>query len=371
MRSLKFYGSLAAFVTLSFALDGCLREPVYREPAAADEGFATAPGVRVGISAALGVESVRIEGDALVDGAPLANPELRRPARIDPREGLLRFGGRAYRGSFEVVERDGKLDLINLVAAEDYLAGVVGKEMSLSWPESALKAQVIAARTYALYEIKHASHRAAGLPFDVYDDQRSQVYAGTERESEEARRLVSETDGMVLRWNGKLIKAFYASTCGGATDPADRILHHPEKIPPLQGVTCGWCEGARFYRWEMAPMPIEEASARVGRGTLLSIVPTSTLPSGRVETITIRTDRGVFTIDANDEFRRKIDASKIRSTLWDECAVRDGMLHVRGRGWGHGAGMCQMGALGLARDGRSAAEILAHYYPGAALEKIY
>ena len=370
MRSLKYYGAMAGFILASFALDGCLREPVYRE-APPDEGFASAPVVRVGISAALGVEAVAIEGDALVDGARVSNPVVRAPARIDPDGALLRFGGRAYRGSFEVLVRDGRLDLINLVPAEDYLAGVVGKEMSLSWPESALKAQVIAARTYALYEIQHASLRAAGLPFDIFDDPRSQVYAGTERESEEARRLVSETDGMVLRWEGKLIKAFYASTCGGATDPADRILHHPQKIPPLEGVTCGWCEGARFYRWEMPPMPIEEASARVGRGRLMSISTTSTLPSGRVETITIRTDEGVFTLDANDEFRRKIDPSKIRSTLWDECAVRDGALHVRGRGWGHGAGMCQMGALGLARAGRSAAEILAYYYPGAALEKIY
>ena len=363
MRRLKLLAALALFTTGAFVLDGCLRRPIYRDPLPHD-GFETVPEVRVGISAARDVPQLTLVGEARVADRSFSGAiEVRAeggtvtvggrafpaPVRIEPDGALLRHGERSYRGAFEIHLNDGTLTLVNVVPAEDYLAGVVGKEMNLSWPQAALKAQVIAARTYVLHEINRGSLRRKGLPFDVFDDQRSQVYAGTERETSLARRMVGETGGMVLRYDDRLIKAFYSSTCGGATESAHAVLRHPRRIPPLGGTRCGHCAGTKYYRWTMTPMPISEVSRRLGRGRVLSVTPLKRLPSGRVETVRLRTDRGTVTLDANGEFRRTLDPRTIRSTLWEEVAVRDGKLHIRGRGWGHGAGMCQMGALGMAR----------------------
>ena len=391
MQQLKFAGGLALVVLSAFALDGCLRRTPTLQPNPSD-GIDAPPPVSVGITAGQGVTELTLEGAAEVHPSrrrvsgtisvringgmvTVAGRDESPPVRIMPGDEPMAFNGRRYRGFFEVRIRNGALCLINVVPADDYLAGVVGKEMNLSWPEAALKAQVIASRTYGLYAVARSGLREKGFPFDVFDDERSQVYGGMERENADARRLVKETGGMVLRWNGELIKAFYSSTCGGATDPADVVLRHPRRIPPLQGTVCGYCTGSKYYTWTLPPMPVAELSQRIGEriggGTVVSVAPKQRLPSGRVATIEVRTDRGTFTLDANDEFRRKIDPRKIRSTLWDEVAVRDGKLHLSGRGWGHGAGMCQMGALGMAREGFTAAKILAHYYPGAALEKIY
>jgi stage II sporulation protein D len=387
MARLKALALLALAAVAAFELHGCLRGSVYRDPLPHDGLSAPAP-LRVGISEALGVKELTLEGEAVLepsgrrlsgsipvrlegDALTVAGQPVEPPARLTPAEGLLLFGGRDYRGAFEVVRRNGGLDLVNVVSVEDYLAGVVGKEMNLSDPQAALKAQVIAARSYVLHEAQYGWVRRKGLPFDVFDDQRSQVYGGTERETAAARKLVAETAGIVLRWNGQPLKAFYAATCGGACDPADRVLNHPERIPPLQGAPCGTCADGAYFRWSMPPMPIEEASRRLGRGKILSVAAGRRLASGRVETVELSTDRGCFTLEANDEFRRKLDPARIRSTLWDELAVEGGTLVIRGRGWGHGAGMCQSGAVGMAREGFSADQILAHYYPGAAVEKVY
>ena len=108
------------------------------------------------------------------------------------------------------------LTLVNDVDLEDYLRGVVGKEMSLSRGEEALKAQVVAARTYALYEAKMRTLATVkGEKFDVYDDERSQVYGGQERETATAARLVDDTRGEFVIYGSRLVKTFFSSTCGG------------------------------------------------------------------------------------------------------------------------------------------------------------
>lgn len=390
-----FLVSVAAVVG-AFVVHGCLSDPssarsksapTFERPPVVRVLLASATEIAVACAAPVHVESesgsqeleefgtqtIRREGDALVVGSTsLGGSRI----RLTPFGGLLGFGGRAYRGSFEVLVSDGGLMLVNCVDAEDYLVGVLGKEMNLSYTEATLKAQVVAARTYVLYEC--VRRRAAA--FDVYDDERSQVYGGLERETEAARRLVEETRGIVVRHEGAIFKAFYASTCGGATDKACEVLNDAlEDIPPLSGATCGYCEDAPLYRWEMPAKSLAEVSrllaARIENGKVVNVEIGRTLSSGRAATVIVTAEVGgaakAFELKANEDFRRAVSARDIKSTLWDEVACRGGKLYLKGRGWGHGAGMCQMGARGMGRAGKNFDEILTHYYPGAKVEKIY
>jgi stage II sporulation protein D len=275
---------------------------------------------------------------------------------------------------------DGRLAAVNEVDLEEYLKGVVGKEMNLAEGVEALKTQVIAARTYAIHEQRLGRlRRVKGERFDLYDDERSQVYGGLERHTPLADRLVEETRGIFLTWEGKLVRAFYSAACGGATEPAWEVLQDDtDRIPPLSGVACGYCERRPVYRWkepavvpkkEIAEkcLPKELAGARVKRVEI-----TKTLPGGHATELSVFLENSsrVVKLHANSEFRRLV-AARMRSTLWDRIEDRGDSVAVYGRGFGHGAGMCQVGAYEMAKDGKTAAQILEHYFPGAKVEKLY
>jgi stage II sporulation protein D len=275
---------------------------------------------------------------------------------------------------------DGKLVLVNEVDLEDYLKGLVGKEMNLGEEVEALKAQVIAARTYAVHEQRlERVRRIKGEKFDLYDDERSQVYGGLERATALAARLVDETRGMFLTWEGRLVRAFYSAACGGHTEPAWEVLQdETDRIPPLAGTSCGFCQRRAIYKWkdpvvipkkEFAEkcLPKEFQSAKVAR-----IEITKTLPGGHAQELTVSFEHSSKTVrlHANQEFRRVLSA-RFRSLLWDHIEDKGEALAVYGRGFGHGAGMCQTGAYEQARDGRSAAEILEYYFPTARVKKLY
>jgi stage II sporulation protein D len=244
----------------------------------------------------------------------------------------------------------------------------------------ALKTQVIAARTYAIHEQRLGRlRRVKGERFDLYDDERSQVYGGLERHTPLADRLVEETRGMFLTWDGKLVRAFYASACGGATEPAWEVLQDDtDRIPPLAGVKCGYCERRPVYRWkepaivpkkEIAEkcLPKELAGAKVKRVEI-----TKTLPGGHAVELSVFLENSsrVVKLHANSEFRRLVTA-RMRSTLWDRVEDRGDAVAIYGRGFGHGAGMCQTGAYEMAKDGKTASQILEYYFPGAKVEKLY
>lgn len=292
--------------------------------------------------------------------------------RFRPQPGhTLTVGGLEYRGDIRVLARaDGKLAVVNDVELEHYLAGVIGREMSLSWPDECLRAQAVAARSYVIASLVSAPLRAAGRPYDVFDDERSQVYRGVEAESDKARRIVEETRGMVLTADGQVLTAYYHSTCGGRTDAAWDVLPNVMRAAPLGGAECGFCDSARYFRWT-ARIPVAEAAGEFGARSIRSVVVSARTRAGRAKRVRIVTDAGEQEVDAMETFRARLGGRRIRSTWLIDVRVEEGELVVDGAGWGHGAGMCQMGAYGMSRQGYSAAEILARYYPGAALEKRY
>jgi stage II sporulation protein D len=298
-------------------------------------------------------------------------------------DGGFEIGGVHYRGDLIVLRDDDRetraprITLVNDVDLEDYLRGVVGKEMSLSRGEEALKAQVVAARTYALYEAKMKTLATVkGEKFDLYDDERSQVYGGREKETSAAIRLVDETRGTFVVFASRLVKTFFSSTCGGHTEPAVLVLGEGEDIPPLRGAPCGYCTESKYYSWKAEFNRAELAKKIWGPSSVAkvkSVRVTKTLPGGHAQEVGITVEKGVkeHLLEANGGFRRRIDPRLIRSTLWDSIETVDDRIVICGRGWGHGAGMCQYGAYKMAELGRTSDQILEHYFPQAEVKKLY
>lgn len=299
----------------------------------------------------------------------------------DSRGNPVKPAGVRYKGKLLIhLLPDRKLALVNEVDLEEYLKGVVGKEMNLSEGEEALKTQVITARTYAVHEQRlERIRRVKGERFDLYDDERSQMYGGLERHTATAERLVDETRGMFLVYEGRLVRTFYSSACGGHTEPAWEIMaDETEKMPPLAGTACEYCQRRPLYRWkEPVLIPKKEIVERclpkdLQDKKIKSMDVTRTLPGGHAleVSVTLENSSRVVKLHATNDFKRNITA-KLRSTLWDRIEDRGDFISIIGRGYGHGAGLCQVGAYEMAKDGRTASEILEYYYPGAKVQKLY
>jgi stage II sporulation protein D len=275
---------------------------------------------------------------------------------------------------------DCKLALVNEIDLEEYLKGVVGKEMNLSEGDEALKTQVIIARTYAVHEQRlERLRRVKGEKFDLYDDERSQMYGGLDRHTAAADKLVDDTRGMFVLYEGKIVRTFYSSACGGHTEPAWEIMtDETERMPPLAGTKCDYCQRRALYRWkEPVLIPKREIAEKclpkdLQDRRIRSVEVTKTLPGGHAleVSITLENSSRVVRLHATNEFKRAI-AQKLRSTLWDRIEDKGDAISIIGRGYGHGAGLCQIGAYEMARDGKTAAEILEYYYPGAKVQKVY
>jgi stage II sporulation protein D len=299
----------------------------------------------------------------------------------DSRGNPVKPGGVRYKGTLILhLLPEKKLALVNEIDLEEYLKGVVGKEMNLSEGVEALKTQVIAARTYAVHEQRlERLRRVKGEKFDLYDDERSQMYGGLERHTAGAEKLVDETRGMFLVYNGKLVRTFYSSACGGHTEPAWEVLgDETEKMAPLAGTKCDYCQRRALFRWK-DPVLIQKKEIAekclpkdLQDKRVKSVEVTKTLPGGHAleVTITLENSSRVVRLHAANEFKRNV-TEKIRSTLWDRIEDRGDAIAIIGRGYGHGAGLCQIGAYEMAKDGKAAPEILEYYFPDAKVQKLY
>jgi stage II sporulation protein D len=192
-------------------------------------------------------------GVAVADatGAPVAT----FPGAVDLEPtgapGAVAVDRRVYRGSLRVVPRGGTLDAVNEVDLEDYLAGVVPREMPASWGDdapAALQAQAIAARTYALAGV------APGREFDLYDDQRSQVYGGRAAEDQRTTAAVRATAGRVVTYGGRPITAFFFSSSGGRTEDGQNVFPGVANAPYLRSVADPFDDSSPYHRWSDPPV---------------------------------------------------------------------------------------------------------------------
>lgn len=309
--------------------------------------------------------SLRLAVRAVPEGIALGEEILPvHGVRIEPeRQAAISLNGKRLRGALEIVRQQNlTLLVINHVALEDYLRGVLSKEAPDYWPVEALKAIAIAARTYALYQ---RFTKAQGA-YDVTGDVLSQDYGGKSEEKAATTRAVTASEGVIVLYRGKLFPTFYHSTCGGVTEHA-RVMGDYD-LPPLHGgVVCVFCSASPFFRWQRRLTKADVAwalrNSRYGSiGPVSDFRITARTASGRAQEIAIVGATRTLRLTGYD-LRALLGFDRIRSPLFSVTPLADSFL-LDGHGWGHGVGLCQWGAAELARRGFSAGEILAFYYPG-------
>lgn len=269
-------------------------------------------------------------------------------------DGFVWIGDRWYRGKVLLMPVENGVTAINYVHIDDYLYSVVGSEMPASWPQEALRSQAVAARSYALYHQHKAANRGRG--FDLGNTQSSQVYKGLQGEADSTRSAVDATRGKVLTHEGYVIEAVFHSSSGGHTENSEHVWS--KAVPYLKGVP-DFDHNAPVYSWR-AQFSLAEVGERIGYpGTIEAVEVLSRTPQGRANRMTIIGDAGTLTMTGNT-FRQKLG---LRSTKFD-LAVSPTNISVSGNGFGHGIGMSQWGARGMAEQGHEHDKILTHFYNG-------
>ncbi len=268
----------------------------------------------------------------------------------------------AYRGTVAFAPLPtGKLRIVNTLAIEDYVRGVVKAEIGDVTALEATKAQAVAARTYAVHNLGRLATEGA----DVDDTTRCQGYVGVSGETGNVPQAVSATTGQVLVYNGAAIDAMYSTECGGTTAPG------PASEPYLRPVVTKGCAekpGWTFRLEEKDCAALVRRTAADAIGTLKKLKVTKTDLSGRAEEVTLTGSDGTATV-SGIKLRQVLGADKLRSTLFTVKATDDGSIAFAGQGWGHGLGMCQCGAIMRASGANPETydQILADYYPGTQL----
>ncbi len=277
------------------------------------------------------------------------------------KDGLLSYNGRIYRGAiwFKPIRAAGEASFqaINLVDLEDYLLSVVPSEMPSSWAKEAVKAQSIAARSYAVANFwKNEKDN-----YDLKDTTDDQVYLGVESETAAGNLACDETAGIVLKHNQKVISAFFHSTSGGATEVGENVWG--KEIPYVQSVV-DYDDSSPHFSW-LRRFPVDQAEKAFALkpGSLLSIQPFWKVASNRVKQAAV-VSLDNTTIVTGERLRQLF---KLPSSIFN-VSFEDGSYIFAGRGFGHGLGMSQYGAKTLAESGYNAAQILSYYYRDVSVE---
>lgn len=257
------------------------------------------------------------------------------------------------------------------IPIETYLAGVIGHEMSPRWPVEALKAQAVAARSYALYQMQQA--HASGRRYDVVDTQADQVFKESGTRNSYLADLVNQTRGQVLWKKGRIVQAFYSSTCGGKSETAAGAglsLRSPLKYSQNDK----FCSSSPFRSWSVYLTP-KEISARMKRygynvKNLRSLRVKTKNPSGYAQTLEYEDDLGRHEINAGT-FRRLAGNMRVKSLLFDIHTDATGLFVITGNGFGHGVGLCQYGAKEMAEQETDYKKILRQYYKKIPIKRLY
>ena len=320
-----------------------------------------------------------------------------------------------FRGDLRILTREG-LTVINDVSLEEYVTSVISSEMSASCPLELLKAHAVISRSWLCYpklhpesdgpgnfslrvgdEITRWYGREAHRDFDVCADDHCQRYQGiTKAYSTSVSQAASATAGEVLKYDGRVCDARFSKCCGGVVEEYrnawdDRDVPYLVSVPDIDDSGNVYCdtkdkallaqilpgfdqETQDFYRWtvrytgdEIRQLIWSRLSEDVGE--VLALEPLERGPSGRIIRLRIRGQARSLVIGKELEIRRALSRSHLYSSAFD--VERDGSMFVlKGKGWGHGVGLCQIGAAVMASRGKNYQEILEHYYPGTSTGKL-
>ena len=298
----------------------------------------------------------------IVRGMGISAPTL---LLTSPRS-FLSINGRRYRAQIRVYPANSRnLWVINELPQEDYLVGLINWEISSQWPIEAVKAQVVAARTYAVFQ----KLSRQGELFDVESTVADQVYGGMEREDLRSREAVKDTDRELILYRGAPAFAVYHSCCGGKTESPEYLW--TGSFPYLRSMNCPYCLDSPHFVWNYQVDGVRLRSAlnqfsSLGTRVLgIRIGPRS--ESQRILHVFIQGERDRVEI-AGPDFRKFLGRDLLRSTNF-VVKENNGVFSFAGLGWGHGAGLCQWGTKGMAEAGENYQSILRYYYKNVTIGK--
>ncbi len=311
------------------------------------------------------------------------------------RGGTLTVNGRSYRGRIKLQRQGRRFNCLNLLPLELYLRGVVPHEIGHLKGSGfeAMKAQAVASRSYAIQRLRDSRGKAWDMVDTVYD----QVYLGAKDEWRWANKAIEATRGQVLWAGNAQAEVYYASTCGGATTGIDEVWEHGpvSHLASMRDADArgrSWCRSSKYFRWryswsakelgeilraylpQMAKLP---AKTRIGH--LEDIRITAFTPEGRAKRLEVITDRGRYVVKGDrirSALKRDMKGNALRSTFFRLKVERDARgrlarVSAHGAGWGHGIGMCQVGAIARSKAGQSYDRILEAYYQGTRLKRLW
>ena len=275
-----------------------------------------------------------------------------------------------YFGGLKLIAKKNNLLVINIVPVEEYLRAVLPKEMSPSWNKDALKAQAVAARTFALKNRKR--HQNEG--YDLCSTVHCQSFDGVEMLNERTDEAIYSTFGEVIYYKDKLIEASFHTDSGGITENAVDVWEtdypYLRAVTEIENKTMEWTE---YFTTEEFNKRLNENGYKIGDVKFIKLtdleigkVKRDRSSSGRVKEITIVGSSDEIKLSGND--MRTIFG--LKSTLFDVSMNTEG-FKFKGYGWGHGVGMSQYGALNLAEHGYDYEKILNHYYKGTEIKRLY
>lgn len=285
------------------------------------------------------------------------------------------------------------LDAVNHVALETYLPGVLEKELYSRWHPATFTAQAIAARSYAI--VQHFANQSRH--FDMEAGTASQAYVGSNT-GYKPRQAVAQTRGMVLVYDGRIVPGYYSSSCGGAAQDASIAFPNGENIPPLHGgLRTAWCVQSKKFRWGPFTRDLAMLSARIAAwghdrenriaslGLITNIQITHRNAGNRPARFLITDNRNKSYVLDPEEFRFACNyatsgtktlsalpaSQRLYSSYVDVTVNGNTVQFANGHGYGHGVGLCQFGAQGMAEAGLQPEQILQSYYPSARIQRAY
>ena len=291
-----------------------------------------------------------------------------------------------FAGQLEIRDNvDGTQTAINTIDLEEYLCSVISSEMNANSPMELLKAHAVISRSWAIRAMEHPNHEG----YHVCADDHCQRYEGLRRMNERAVQAVRETTGQVLTYNGVICDCRYYKCCGGQTE-IWRTCWEDIDVPYIQSVTCDYCkspspkvlrlvlndydrETKDFRDWKVTYTAEElseiiRSKSGIDFGQIVDLVPLHRGASGRIDSLKIVGTRHTEVIGKELKIRLWLSKSCLYSSWFEvEKSQLTNQFTLIGHGWGHGAGLCQIGAAVMASEGHKYEDILAYYYVGSRL----
>ncbi|MDR3275461.1 MAG: SpoIID/LytB domain-containing protein [Endomicrobium sp.] len=292
---------------------------------------------------------------------------LALPVKIEPSNGIIFAESKPYKGYLTVKKSGDKLNVINVLNIEDYLKGVLPKEVDADWKVEALKAQGVISRTYTISNLN--KHSAQG--FDLCSTTHCQVYGGAGVEVDACNKAVLATKSEFLTYKGKFANTVFHANCGGHTENPQYIWNWKDIPPYLKGVKCDYCKDAPYTSWEQVldESFIRKKLSNNNIGKIKKIKVKGKTAAGSAKELEILHSRGKLTLNAY-QFRLAVDAWQIKSHFFNSIKKDGDKFYFKGGGWGHKVGLCQWGAKVMAEKGKNYKNILYYFYPGTKITRL-